>query len=110
MHGEEAILQLPSELPTPVPILDSESSTDEDMPDLHFAPKRPCTTTPSRAKLTPAALPAAQATPPTLRVLYVFCGIRRKSDLMECLQSLCTALGFVLEVTQFDTEIDPAQM
>ena len=41
-----------------------------------------------------------------IRVLYVFCGKRRKSDLKECLIEQCNFDGINLHMTEFDTELD----
>ena len=42
-----------------------------------------------------------------LRVLYIFAGARRRSDILECLTSLCTSQGVELSMTELDTCRDP---
>ena len=84
-------------------------------------PSAPQTTSAQRDRISSVISSVSKPIPPTapvlaaatagqfiLRILYVFSGIRRKSDVRECLQELCDKASWLLDLVELDTELDSA--
>ena len=104
-------------------------SAQPDAPTAKSAPARPAVVAPKPAPARPAVVvpkwinplldealaqhfPQSPIPHPSircLRVLYIFAGERRRSDIQECFSTLCSGLGVDLKMLELDTCRDPAQ-